>query len=94
MINGEAWVRKDNKEWFSTRVVFVKKKDCKNDKCNFENIIKEDDEEMKINSDIQECYMRYFPRGKEESQFEEGEPCWCACAKGRGATAFYFAEVI
>lgn len=86
MFNGEGWIG-DN---FSSRVTFIKAKECDFDKANFNRELQKDDETAIATSEIQGVYMRYIPG---YSHRYETNGYWIACEPGRGATLHYYAEV-
>jgi hypothetical protein len=86
MFTGEAWVGGK----FSSRVTFIKAKDCNFDKANFNRELQKDDEEKIAISEIEECHMRYLPC---YSHHWEANGYWETCPPGRGASLYYYAEV-
>ena len=90
---GYSWVDTHDGEVFSENVLFAKKSDClklsEYATVGFHKIAEV--EEHEVTSYIDECHMRYLPKG---SQDYDGEgSCYLVCEKGRGATEYLFARV-
>ena len=85
----------ENSYWignvFYNRVGFIKAKDCKFNKDNFQKELEKELEfDVKLLTSIEEGYYRV--KKSTDWEYEEyGEYCYVPCEKGKGAVLYYYA---